>query len=206
MQQIYTNWSAVIIDAKSDDGTYDMLVKETSQFNKIDIFRNSKRETALFNNLVAIDKLKPDDDDVLIFLDGDDWFYDSYVLEYLNEEYSNSDIWTTWGNYITHPFSKMDTHGNCSEPISLVNCSIRKMDWIFSHLKTCKYFLWKNIKDEDLRWRKTGKYYPAARDLAFMYPMLEMAGPRHRKFVDKVLYFWNFHVGYIKITPKQVPP
>ena len=72
MQQIYTNWSAVIVDAKSDDGTYNMLVEETSHFDNIEILRNTKRETALFNIILAIDKLKPDNEDILVFLDGDD--------------------------------------------------------------------------------------------------------------------------------------
>jgi len=187
MQQIYTNWSAVIVDAKSDDGTYNMLVEETSHFDNIEILRNTKRETALFNIILAIDKLKPDNEDILVFLDGDDWFYDSHVLEYLNEEYTDSDVWVTWGKYVTHP---LNAHKSRCMPIPSMDCSIRKIGWMFSHLKTCKYFLWKNIKDEDLRWGKTGEYY-LARDFAFMYPMLEMAGEHHRKFVSKILYVCN---------------
>ena len=32
---------------------------------------------------------------------------------------------------------------------------------------------------------------PTCGDLAFMYPMIEMAGIKHIKFIDKVLYVYN---------------
>ncbi len=46
-----------------------------------------------------------------------------------------------------------------------------------SALRTFKYKLWKNIKEEDLKNRE-GKFYEAAWDLAFMFPMFEMAGEK----------------------------
>jgi glycosyltransferase involved in cell wall biosynthesis len=38
------------------------------------------------------------DDDIICFLDGDDWLYDKYVLEKLNKEYDD-DIMITYGTY-----------------------------------------------------------------------------------------------------------
>ena len=61
--------------------------------------------------------------------------------------------------------------------------------WVTSHLRTFRSWLWHKIKDEDLR-DNDGNYFKVAWDLAFMYPMIEMAG-NHLKFVDKILYFYN---------------
>lgn len=187
-QQEYNNWQAIIIDAKSDDNTFRILTENSS--DKITILQNEKRKTALFNNLLAVESLSPHTEDVLVFLDGDDWFYDSLTLNHVNEIYSNTDVWITWGSYVTYPLNNVAYEG-CSQPIPHKDFNLRDSDWIFSHLKTCKFFLWKNIKEEDLRWQKTGDYYPAARDVSFMYPMLEMAGEKHRRFTDKILYVYN---------------
>ena len=44
----------------------------------------------------------------------------------------------------------------------------------FSHLKTFKYKLYKNLDLDDLK--KNGEYIKSATDAAIMYPLLEMAG------------------------------
>jgi len=60
--------------------------------------------------------------------------------------------------------------------------------WVTSHLRTFRKGLWDKIKDEDLR--ENGEYYQVAWDLAFMYPMIEMADS-HVRFIDKILYMYN---------------
>jgi len=188
LNQNYTNWQAVVVDALSEDHTYKILLNSLDQVDseKFIIIANLEIETAIVNNFKAIQAVCPEDEDVLVFLDGDDWFYDSHTLEHLNEAYSDPDVWITWGNYILHPYRKH--RGDLPIP---ANYELRKERWITSHLKTCKYFLWRNIKDEDFRNTNTGKYYTTSRDVAFMFPMLEMAGPKHRKFIDKTLYVYN---------------
>lgn len=188
LKQNYTNWQAVVVDALSEDHTYKILINSLDQVDseKFIIIANLEIETAIVNNFKAISAVCPEDEDVLVFLDGDDWFYDSHTLEHLNEAYSDPDVWITWGNYILHPYRKHRSDEAIPE-----NYDLRKSRWITSHLKTCKYFLWRNIKDEDFRNTNTGKYYTTSRDVAFMFPMLEMAGPKHRKFIDKTLYVYN---------------
>ena len=61
--------------------------------------------------------------------------------------------------------------------------------WVTSHLRTFRKSLWDMIDDVDLR-DADGEYYKMAWDLAFMYPMIEMASERV-KFIEKVLYLYN---------------
>ena len=46
------------------------------------------------------------------------------------------------------------------------------------------------VKNEDLR-DSDGEYYMFATDTAWMYPLLEMCGPKHTRFISKVLYIYN---------------
>jgi hypothetical protein len=67
---------------------------------------------------------------------------------------------------------------------------VRKGTFTLSHLRTWKSWLWKKIEQSDLK-DKNGKYWEVAGDLSFMYPMIEMSGESHFKFIDEILYVYN---------------
>ena len=58
-----------------------------------------------------------------------------------------------------------------------------------SHLRTFKHHIWNKIDVNDLK-DGSGKFYQMTWDYAFMLPMLEMSGKRHR-YIDDVLYIYN---------------
>jgi hypothetical protein len=57
-------------------------------------------------------------------------------------------------------------------------------------MRTWKSWLWKKIKEEDLK-DVSGNYWSVAGDLSFMFPMLEMSGKSHFKYIPDVLYIYN---------------
>jgi hypothetical protein len=57
-------------------------------------------------------------------------------------------------------------------------------------MRTWKSWLWKKIKEEDLK-DVSGNYWSVAGDLSFMFPMLEMSGENHFKYIPDVLYIYN---------------
>ena len=59
-----------------------------------------------------------------------------------------------------------------------------------SHPRTIKRKLWDRINKRDLLDRD-GKYYVYYPDTAYMFPAIEMAGLRHSRFIDKILYVYN---------------
>jgi hypothetical protein len=67
---------------------------------------------------------------------------------------------------------------------------IRKQTFTLSHMRTWKSWLWKKIKEEDLK-DDSGNYWSVAGDLSFMFPMLEMSGENHFKFIPNTLYIYN---------------
>jgi hypothetical protein len=68
--------------------------------------------------------------------------------------------------------------------------NIRQKTFTLTHMRTWKSFLWKKIKPEDLK-DKDGNYYKVAGDLSFMFPMVEMCGSEHYKFMYEINYIYN---------------
>lgn len=198
LNQGYENWKAIITDDCSTDKTHDILKSLVMNNNKIVLIRNEGKPKKVLHNAVnAIKTSKPQDEDVIVSLDGDDWLASSDVLEYLAGVYADNNIWVTWGSYahnsgrnpnLSVDYSK-STGGGWARPFDS-NVRVRA-SWRFSHLRTFKYFLWKNIRDKDFRLRATGEYYPTAIDLATMYPTIEMAGRNHCRFISKIMYVYN---------------
>jgi glycosyltransferase involved in cell wall biosynthesis len=133
-----------------------------------------------------------DSDDVLVFVDGDDWLYDEKVLEKLNEFYKEGDYWMTYGGLVCYPSGMLGNPQNTPYPkeVRLANAYRRDM-WRASHLRTFKWGLYSKIKEESMIYSKTGKYYFHAEDLATSYPCLEMCPENKVGLVEFYSYIFN---------------
>ena len=164
--------------------------------------QNSTNRGALHNIVKGIRTMCPKDDEVIVLLDGDDWFSGPNALEILNLFYSweSPSPLLTYGRFKVH--NKNNTPGNAtwmkdgsigySEPISestVTNRDFRKRGWVFSHLRTFSYKLWKTIDDARLR-DENGNYFRVTWDMAFMFEMLEKA-PTRIKYTNYPFYVYN---------------
>ena len=137
---------------------------------------------------------------IIVTVDGDDYLADNKVFSHLNEVYTD-DVWMTYGSFLPvslkykrtcQPFDHIRTpcEAGYLVDVSVTPETYRKSGlWVTSHLRTFRKSLWDMIDDVDLR-DADGEYYKMAWDLAFMYPMIEMASERV-KFIEKVLYLYN---------------
>jgi len=197
-KQTYKNWQLVVSVEPSTDKTYDVVKKYLEEHKDINcIFKyGNVRKYVPKNHIDSIRESKPANDDIIVLLDGDDILFGTDTLEYLASVYANEKIWITWGSYcFRHDKNKK---GLASVPVPDPKddpCAGQRW-WRFSHLKTFRYFLFKGIKDEDLRHKETGDYYKVAGDMALMFPMVEMAGKEHSQYIDKILYVYNLSSPY----------
>jgi hypothetical protein len=145
-------------------------------------------ETVIGSLASLAQHLTVNDDEILVFLDLDDWFFRPDTLALLNEVYSDPSVWITYGNYIC----STGEPGHCT--LWAGDTSPRTCPWIFSHLKTMRGFVWNRINKEDFKG-PDGEYARACADRAIMYPALEMAGPEHTFFIDTPLVVYNRHVN-----------
>tara|TARA_Y100000389_G_C17425644_1_gene499366 strand:- start:506 stop:1375 length:870 start_codon:yes stop_codon:yes gene_type:complete len=192
-RQRYRNFEVCVIDDASTKETFDIL-NLLQEYNNKYGWKYKQREINIGpcgTRIEAIDILNPEDDDIIVLIDGDDELYDNYVFSKLNYIYNTDKPLITFGNYVrkttTGALAKYKSL-NCRRidlPNKIENKSFRDYQFHYSHLKTFKYKLYKNIDHKDLM--KDGEYIRSATDAAIMIPMLEMAGDKI-KCIDDVLY------------------
>jgi glycosyltransferase involved in cell wall biosynthesis len=192
--QSYTNFECWIIDDGSHDGTEEITlnaIKNDSRFNYI---KNETRiGSSLQNYYTAFNKANPADNDIIVWLDGDDWFSSVFVLDYLNKFYNIYDCWMTYGTYQSYPAGREGSHHCVEVPDEIhLNKSYRKWHHVYSHLRTHRAFLFKELDKESLIDNRTGKFYTEATDCAYLFSMAELCGNKERiKLIDDILVILN---------------
>lgn len=184
-------WEVCIVDDASTLEKQREIISSFCTRNGWKALYHNENTGALYSLLDGITHLHPDDEDVILVVDGDDWLAHDQVLARLDSYYSQDrQLAITWGQYEEHPKGWLPVRYAHPVPSEVVEVnSWRDQPWVFWHPHTFKYFLWKAIRDEDLRDRE-GEYFRISGDQAFMFPMLEMAGSRGR-YIDEILYVYN---------------
>lgn len=177
--QSFTHWRYFYIDADSDDDTFQFASHARADDARIQVQRNRPRKS-LLDNLLPIWR-NVDDEDIIVWIDGDDWLATEHALAVVAATYQKTDAWMTYGQFMWP-----DGTIGFAAP---VGPEPRSEPWRATHLKTFKGWLLKEIRDEDLQ-QPHGAWYDLAIDQAIMLPMLEMAGDR-AVFIPQILYVYN---------------
>ena len=189
INQDYENYECVICDDISNDGTYERAIESLGESKKVRVLKNKEKKFALKNIYDAVKATNPSGDDVIVVLDGDDWFSTDHVLSNLSKYYQESKCWMTYGSFMEFPSGRIGIESTDYPDNVIENNSYRKDRWRASHLKTFKYFLWERVKKEDLL-DDDGEFYEMTYDQAMMLPMLEMSGPK-AKYIKEINYIYN---------------
>ena len=189
MSQSDRGWSCAVVLDKFDDAG-DKAVRYSTYGVTVAVNHDTARG-ALPNIIRSILLQSPAPDDVIVTLDGDDWFYDDSALAKVRAVYDqHPGLLLTYGSWVGHP----DPHCvNNSAPYlrdEFNGGALRKGPWRGTHLRTFKHKLWKMLKDDAFR-SSNGNFYDCAWDCAFMFPMLEMAGYERVKWMSDKLYVYN---------------
>lgn len=148
-----------------------------------------KNHGPLHSLVRGVEQFHCQDDDVIVVLDGDDWFANQDVLKHLREIYNTHDVYLTWGQCEIYPGGK--TPMNYAQPVPemvIEQKLFRDVPFIF-WIGTFKYYLWRHIDDRDLR-DVDGEYFKLMKDKATLFPMLEMAGKKIF-FNKETIYIYN---------------
>jgi len=120
------------------------------------------------------------DDDIVASVDGDDWLAVGGALEIVQRAHDRGAL-VTYGSF-RHADGRPGFARQLQGPP-------REQPWVTTHLKSFRAGLFKKIDHEHLKY--CGRWLEHARDLALMYPLLEMAGSR-AVFVPEVIYVYNY--------------
>jgi glycosyltransferase involved in cell wall biosynthesis len=184
MGQRFKDFTCYITDDLSTDNTVEIIKKTIQGDNRFVLIENKTKMYQPGNYNQIIRGLNIHDDEICVEIDGDDWLPNSNVLGLINETYEDTNIWMTSGSF---KYSN-GSQGFSTPPNGHTN--IRKQSFTLSHLRTWKSWLWKKIKEEDLK-DSEGNYWSVAGDLSFMFPMFEMSGEKHYRHISTITYIYN---------------
>jgi glycosyltransferase involved in cell wall biosynthesis len=182
--QQYSNYDVIMVDAKSDDKTYEIATKYVGKYKNFQLFQNEIRVPQIANILFLTTKSK--DKSIVVTVDGDDYLKNENVLYKLDQIY-NDDVWMTYGNFENFKGQKPNWVYKYPEFV-IENNLFREYDWLGTHLRTYRKELFMKINTDD--FKRSGQWMSTTGDQAFMIPMLEMSGKRSF-FIDEPLYVYN---------------
>lgn len=187
--QKYKNFKSFIVNDLSTDRTKSIAQECINGDTRFSCIDNQEKSYPLGSTINAINFAEPAKEDVIVILDGDDWLYNEDALSKLNNEYEKSNCLMTYGSYIEFPSENRGLFCQQIPQEIIDNNSYREYQFMASHLKSFKFKLWQKIKHSDLLDYEDNPY-PMAGDIAYAFPLLEMAGDR-AKFIKDILYVYN---------------
>ena len=185
-KQAHQHWRAIIVDDCSTDNTYNTI--QLNIDHRFTVIRNNTRYRQAYSRNIAYKQVH--DDEVCVMLDGDDWLYDTHVLDKLDTLYTNDpELNLTYGCHVRYDNGVVEKniYGTDSLPESVVNeNSYRTHPWITTHMRTMKGKVIKNIPEDHLKFQ--GEWLKGATDQAEMFYALEQSKGKHQN---------NGFVGYV---------
>ena len=140
--QLHKNFKMYLVDDVSTDNTVKIIKKLIEGDDRFILIENKEKKYKLKNmDDLLMDELLFKDDDVIVELDGDDWLYDDKVLGFINNKYEkNKDLWLTNGSFVY-------SNGRIGFSNKVKYKTVRTDIFSFSHLRTWKVHLWRNIDE-----------------------------------------------------------
>lgn len=190
--QSFKNFKMVITDDMSTDNSREIvkeLIKDDDRFLLIE----NKTKFYQPGNYWQITNLDfVEDEDILVTLDGDDWFPDSEVLIRVFMYYFRTNFLMTFGQFVHYHCEGKFSSGFTQRPNSFIN--IRNQPWTTSHLRTFKAKVFKKIDKNDLIG-PTGNFWETTGDLAIIFPMIEMVGEENIYFTNDINLIYNIETS-----------
>ena len=195
LNQTYTNYEVLYIDDASTDQTYEKVKNLVAGDNRFTIVKKSENKGATYNYFYELESYLTNDEDIIVHLDGDDWFFDNTVLEKLNNFYNEKDVWMTYGTFYCYDGTdevKLGHPQNTEHPDFIKKYKLFRNDvWRASHLRIYRTFLYNKLDKNDLISNIDNKLYWHASDLAFQFSFMEMCPKDKVGVVDFPTYIYN---------------
>lgn len=181
----------IYVDDNSNDETVKCVINWVDSHNEWDRFtliKNDSWQSIMPNHYKAA--YLCEDHEIIVHLDGDDFIKHSWVLWLLNKVYNYDDVWLTYGQYENWPIAELGFSVDVPSHIAQQN-QFREMGFWYSHLRTFYAWLFKKIALKDLMWK--GSFIPTTPtiDYLIMFPLMELAGDNHYRFISDGLYLYN---------------
>lgn len=163
--------------------------------------RNRKKHYPCGNIYTSVINHVNNNQAVIGTVDGDDALLNENVVRDIADAYDKGSYWLVWSQH-------QNQQGNrgCSAPLPPDEVIYaHRHYWCVSHFRTAKAWLYKQIDPKSLvDFFDRDSYVKMCGDAALLYPMIEMAGNEHSKFVDSVHYLYDDNTGLNEHSPGTV--
>lgn len=196
--QTIEDWDvAITYDASTDEGA-DVIRRWCAP--RDGRWQYQLNDTQLFaprNQYEAIQRLKLEDDDVVVFLDLDgDRLAHPNVLMRLKTVYERQHVGLTYGSYVpvppVGPPGPVRRYPEDVEEDNTYRAHTLRHGCLFNHLRTISGRVAKAIPESQFRWAagpKCGQWYDGGTDYLVMMSALELSGGRYAVLPDTLLLY-----------------
>lgn len=192
-----------ICDDNSSDNSPNIIEEYKRKYtSQIFFTKNTERKYKLRNVMHLLSVCPIQDTDVVCFIDGDDWLAEKNSLQIVLDKYSTTGCWVTYGTY-----KQADgTYNTCCREMTEAEKAannFRGSQWIFSHLFTFRYFLWKSIPPSYFI-RKNEFEYQYASDVIINMAILDIAKSSRTEYIRERIYMYNnlSDINDFRVNPK----
>ena len=135
-------------------------------------------------------------DAIIGVVDGDDALLCPDAIEEVRKVYEREDKWLVWSQHLLTSDPEKRLTG-CSVPLPAdATIYATREYWSVSHFRTCRAWLYHQLRREDLLDPFVrGSYFKIAGDAALLFPIIELCGNERSFFLDKALYLYNDGLG-----------
>jgi glycosyltransferase involved in cell wall biosynthesis len=186
LAQRFADWEAYVTIDPCSDSTGDLARLAARAEPRIHVHQNEERLFTMANVLHGVERSGAQPEDVIVILDGDDWFATPEALRTIHAAYLQTDCWMTYGSWM--PDRPVMPGCWPAYPDGLID--FRNHTWLGTAVRTWKRWLWDLIDDRDFR-DEDGRYFRVTEDQATMFPMLEMSGTAKARHIPEVLMIYN---------------
>jgi len=201
MNQTFVNYSIIIIDDGSTDGSSIILERWLLLFNKsheVKLIKNDSNMGPAYTKWQAIEYVRENAtiNDIFTILDGDDSYKDNLSLQQIFQTYLYKKCLFTYG-------SALGEYTDQAAPIwSLQGLRRPGSQFKFQHPRSCLVYLLKFFQNADFQ-DKEGNWLVRLTDWQFIFKCIELSGIEHVAYIKKILYNYRSHPGNVRNKVKN---
>jgi len=193
--QTCSTWDAYVTVDPCGDDTHARAVHAAAGDSRIHVHANQRRRYSIANLVDAIRRSHAAPEDVIVTLDGDDWFAGNGSLQIIADAYERFDCWATYGSWLSVKLAPSGRPHGCWPAYPEGTVDFRGHPFLGTAVRTWKRWLWDHLRDDDLR-DESGDYVRVSEDKLVMLPLLEMCGTSRGHHIAAPIMIYNKIVDY----------
>jgi hypothetical protein len=189
LEQKYENYRILLMETdliKSETSMIRQMVAKAGKAHLLTVIPFKEITPSIESFWLALETIK--NDEIVIQIESNDWLANDFVLDKLNQIYSQSkEIWLTYSEFLEYPSYQKGSVDPYVKKM-LRNRKEKKIPWITAPMKIYYAGLFKELSHQkSLNYKKSID----SNHLEFFFKPLAEYSKHHIRFIQEVLYVHN---------------